>query len=325
MGCKYSVSASANQNTVTVTGHFQNNGYTYSGSTETFWTECNGTRQYMYRTIPQGASFSWTHSYNVGNSTSVRSYAVSAGGPSWSNFDNSSASTTVSVPATPPSVTTPPVVTNQKAVLSDSTVTISWTNNGSGTSNPTGNYVDVRVDDSDWENILNTKATSTTYSVSANHKYEFRVNSYNSAGQSAHQSTNTIYTAPVTPTVVNPVGVIFPSAGSFNFSVDNSSTLYPSDKVEWQYSTDGGSSWSSTQTANGTTISATSSDSTLNSFIMGMKNNNNCYVRIRIYNYDNSIASSWSTAVKIKVALQPICYVNIPDGAKIKAIYINKG
>ena len=101
--------------------------------------------------------------------------------------------------------------------------------------------------------------------------------------------------------------------------------MYPSDKVEWQYSTDGGSSWSSTQTANGTTISISSSDSTLNSFIMGMKNNNNCYVRIRIYNYDNSIASDWSTAVKIKVALQPICYVNIPDGAKIKAIYINKG
>lgn len=323
MGCRYSVSASANQNTVNVTGTFTNNGYTYSGSTETFWTECDGIRQYMYRTIPYGASFSWTHPYNVGNSTSVRSYAVSAGGPSWSNFDNSSASTTVSVPATPPSVTTPPVVTNQKAVLSGSAVIISWTNNGSGTSNPTGNYVDVKVDDGDWENILNAKATSIRYSVSANHKYDFRVNSYNSAGQSNHQRTNTIYTAPATPTVVNPTSVIFPSAGSFNFSVDNSSTLYPSDKVEWQYSTDGGSSWSSIQTANGNVISVSSSDSYLNSFIMGMKNNNNCYVHIRIYNYDNSIASSWSAAVKIKVALQSICYVNIPDGAKIKAIYIN--
>ena len=325
MGSRYSVSASANQNTVNVTGTFTNNGYTYSGVTETFWTECNGIRQYMYRTIPYGASFSWTHSYNVGNSTSVRSYAVSAGGPSWSNFDNSSASTTVSVPATPPSVTIPPVVTNQKAVLSGSTVTISWTNNGSGTSNPTGNRVDVRIDDEDWKNILNTKATSTTYSVSANHKYEFRVNSYNSAGQSAHQSTNTIYTAPVTPTVVNPIGVISPSAGSFNFSVNNSNTLYPSNKVEWQYSTNGRSSWSSTQTASGNVISVSSSDSSLNSFIMGMKNNSNCYVRARIYNYDNSIASSWSNAVKIAVHLQPICYVNIPDGAKIKAIYINKG
>lgn len=325
MGSRYSVSASANQNTVNVTGTFTNNGYTYSNFTETFWTECNGARQYMYRTIPYGASFSWTHSYSVGNSTSVRSYSVSAGGPSWSNFDNSSASTTVSVPATPPSVTTPPVVTNQKAVLSGSTVTISWTNNGSGTSNPTGNRVDVRVDDEDWKNILNTKATSTTYSVSANHKYEFRVNSYNSAGQSAHQSTNTIYTAPMAPTVVNSVGVILPSAGSFNFTVDNSATLYPSNKVEWQYSTNGGSSWSSTQTASGNVISVSSSDSSLNSFIMGLKNNNNCYVRARIYNYDNSIASAWSAAVKIKVALQPICYVNIPDGAKIKAIYINKG
>lgn len=325
MGSKYSVSASANQNTVNVTGTFTNNGYTYSNVNETFWTECNGLRQYMYRTIPYGASFSWTHSYSVGNSTSARTLSVSAGGPSWSNFDNSSASTTVNVPATPPSVTVPPIVTNQKAVLSGSTVTITWTNNGSGTSTPTSNYVDVKIDDDDWKNILNKKATSTTYAVEANHRYQFRVNSYNSAGQSTHQSTNTIYTAPVTPTVVNPVGVILPSAGSFNFSINDSNTLYPSNKVEWQYSTNGGSSWSTTHTASGNVISVNSADSSLNSFIMGMKNNNNCYVRARIYNYDNSIVSNWSNAVKIAVHLQPICCVNIPSGASIKAIYINKG
>lgn len=325
MGSKYSVSASANQNTVNVTGTFTNNGYTYSNVNETFWTECNGSKQYMYRTIPYGASFSWTHSYSVGNSTSARTLSVSAGGPSWSNFDNSSASTTVNVPATPPSVTVPPIVTNQKAVLSGSTVTITWTNNGSGTSTPTSNYVDVKIDDDDWKNILNKKATSTTYAVEANHRYQFRVNSYNSAGQSTHQSTNTIYTAPVTPTVVNPVGVILPSAGSFNFSINDSNTLYPSNKVEWQYSTNGGSSWSTTHTASGNVISVSSADSSLNSFIMGMKNNNNCYVRARIYNYDNSIVSNWSNAVKIAVHLQPICYVNIPSGASIKAIYINKG
>lgn len=325
MGSKYSVSASANQNTVNVTGTFTNNGYTYSNLNETFWTECNGLKQYMYRTIPYGASFSWTHSYSVGNSTSVRTLSVSAGGPSWSNFDNSSASTTVNVPATPPSVTVPPIVTNQKAVLSGSTVTITWTNNGSGTSTPTSNYVDVKIDDDDWKNILNKKATSTTYAVEANHRYQFRVTSYNSAGQSARQSTNTIYTAPVTPTVVNPVGVILPSAGSFNFSINDSNTLYLSNKVEWQYSTNGGSSWSTTHTASGNVISVSSADSSLNSFIMGMKNNNNCYVRARIYNYDNSIVSNWSNAVKIAVHLQPICYVNIPSGASIKAIYINKG
>lgn len=325
MGSKYSVSASANQNTVNVTGTFTNNGYTYSNVNETFWTECNGSRQYMYRTIPYGASFSWTHSYSVGNSTSARTLSVSAGGPSWSNFDNSSASTTVNVPATPPSVTVPPIVTNQKAVLSGSTVTITWTNNGSGTSTPTSNYVDVKIDNDDWKNILNKKATSTTYAVEANHRYQFRVNSYNSAGQSMYQSTNTIYTATVTPTVVNPVGVIFPSAGSFNFSINDSNTLYPSNKVEWQYSTNGGSSWSTTHTASGNVISVSSTDSSLNSFIMEMKNNNNCYVRARIYNYDNSIVSNWSNAVKIAVHLQPICYVNIPSGASIKAIYINKG
>lgn len=325
MGSRYSVSANANQNTVNVTGYFTNNGYTFSGITETFWTECNGQRQYMYRTIPRGASFSWTHSYNVGNSTSVRTYSVSAGGPAWSNFDNSSASTTVSVPATPPSVTVPPNVSNQKAVLSGSTVTISWQNNGSGSSTPTGNYIDVKIDDEDWKNILNTKATSATYAVSANHRYQFRLNSYNSAGSSIHQNTNTIYTAPVTPTVVNPVGVIFPSAGALNFTCNKSDTLYFSEKIEWQYSTNGGSSWSNIYAAYGNAVSVSSSDSSLNSFIMGLKNNQNCYIRARIYNYDNSIASNWSNAVKIQVVLQPICLVNVPSGATIKGVYINRG
>lgn len=223
------------------------------------------------------------------------------------------------------SVAIPPLVTNQKAVLSGSTVTISWQNNGSGASNPTGNYVDVKIDDKDWTNILNQKTTSTTYTVSANHRYQFRISSYNSAGQSTHQNTNMIYTAPVAPTIVNSASVIFPSAGSFSFACDKTDTLYPSEKIEWQYSTDGGYYWSDTQIASGTVVSVGSSDSSLNSFIMGMRDNSNCYVRARIYNYDNSIASDWSVAARIKVTLQPICLVNVPDGATIKAVYINKG
>lgn len=325
MGCKYSVSASANQNTVNVTGAFTNNGDTYSNVNETFWTECNGSRQYMYRTIPYGASFSWTHSYSVGNSTSARTLSVSAGGPNWSNFDNSSASTTVNVPATPPSVTVPPIVTNQKAVLSGSTVTITWTNNGSGTSTPTSNYVDVKIDDDDWKNILNKKATSTTYAVEANRRYQFRVNSYNSAGQSAHQTTNTIYTEPPAPSIVNANATTLPTAGNICFTIDNNNTNYPSRKNEWQYSTDKGSSWSTVQANEGTVVNHSSSNSSLNSFIMELKHNSNARVRARTYNADNSIASTWSSAAAISTYAQPIAYVNIPAGAKIKAIYINKG
>lgn len=325
MGCKYSVSANANQNTVNVTGTFTNNGATWSNNTETFWTECNGQKQYMYRTIPFGASFSWTHSYNVGNSTSDRTYSVSAGGPSWSNFDNSSASTTVHIPKTPPSVTAPPVVTNQKAVLSGSTITISWTNNGSGTSTPISNYVDVKIDNNDWKNILNKKATSVTYSVSPNHRYQFRVNSYNDAGQSAHQITNIIYTEPSAPSIVNANATILPTVGNISFTIDNSSTNYPSKKNEWQYSTDKGSSWSAVQTNEGTFVNQSSSNQSLNSFIMGLKYNSNARVRTRTYNADNSRTSTWSTAAAISTYAQPIAYINIPAGAKIKAVYINKG
>lgn len=325
MGCKYSVSANANQNTVNVTGTFTNNGATWSNETETFWTECNGQRQYMYRTIPSGASFSWTHSYNVGNSTSDRTYSVSAGGPSWSNFDNSSASTTVHIPKTPPSVTTPPVVTNQKAVLSGSTITISWTNNGSGTSTPISNYVDVKIDNNDWKNILNKKATSVTYSVSPNHRYQFRVNSYNDAGQSAYQTTNIIYTEPSAPSIVNANVTILPTVGNIGFTIDNNSTNYPSKKNEWQYSTDKGSSWSAVQINEGTSVNQSSSNQSLNSFIMGLKHNSNARVRARTYNADNSRTSTWSTAAAISTYAQPIAYINIPAGAKIKAVYINKG
>lgn len=325
MGCKYSVSANANQNTVNVTGTFTNNGATWSNETETFWTECNGQKQYMYRTIPSGASFSWTHSYNVGNSTSDRTYSVSAGGPSWSNFDNSSASTTVHIPKTPPSVTIPPVVTNQKAVLSGSTITISWTNNGSGTSTPISNYVDVKIDNNDWKNILNKKATSVTYSVSPNHRYQFRVNSYNDAGQSAHQTTNIIYTEPSAPSIVNANATILPTVCNISFTIDNSSTNYPSKKNEWQYSTDKGSSWSDVQTNEGTSVNQSSSNQSLNSFLMGLKHNSNARVRARTYNVDNSRTSTWSTAAAISTYAQPIAYINIPAGAKIKAVYINKG
>lgn len=325
MGCKYSVSANANQNTVNVTGTFTNNGATWSNETETFWTECNGQKQYMYRTIPSGASFSWTHSYNVGNSTSDRTYSVSAGGPSWSNFDNSSASTTVHIPKTPSSVTTPPVVTNQKAVLSGSTITISWTNNGSGTSTPISNYVDVKIDNNDWKNILNKKATSVTYSVSPNHRYQFRVNSYNDAGQSAHQTTNIIYTEPSAPSIVNANATILPTGGNIGFTIDNNNTNYPSKKNEWQYSTDKGSSWSAVQINEGTSVNQSSSNQSLNSFIMGLKHNSNARVRARTYNADNSRTSTWSTAAAISTYAQPIAYINIPAGAKIKAVYINKG
>lgn len=325
MGCKYSVSANANQNTVNVTGTFTNNGATWSNETETFWTECNGQKQYMYRTIPSGASFSWTHSYNVGNSTSDRTYSVSAGGPSWSNFDNSSASTTVHIPKTPSSVTTPPVVTNQKAVLSGSTITISWTNNGSGTSTPISNYVDVKIDNNDWKNILNKKATSVTYSVSPNHRYQFRVNSYNDAGQSAHQTTNIIYTEPSAPSIVNANATILPTGGNIGFTIDNNNTNYPSKKNEWQYSTDKGSSWSAVQINEGTSVNQSSSNQSLNSFIMGLKHNSNARVRTRTYNADNSRTSTWSTAAAISTYAQPIAYINIPAGAKIKAVYINKG
>lgn len=323
----YSASASANQNTVTVVVTMNNNGITWDAIGVTFWAEVQGcSRQSISGvTIPYGQSISRTFSFSVGNSTSARTLWFRGGGDAIGSFGATEGSGNVYVPATPPSVTIPPIVTNQKAVLSGSTITISWTNNGSGTSNPTGNYVDVKIDNDDWKNILNTKATSTTYTVSANHRYQFRINSYNSAGQSAYQTTNTIYTEPPAPSIVNANATILPTTGNMSFTIDNNNTNYPSKKNEWQYSTDKGSSWSTVQANEGAVVNHSSSNSSLNSFIMGLKYNSNARVRARTYNADNSRASAWSSAAAISTYAQPIAYVNIPAGAKIKAIYINKG
>ena len=167
--------------------------------------------------------------------------------------------------------------------------------------------------------------TSQTFTSAANGKYQFRVNSGNSAGNSVTLYSNYIYTLPATPTVSNAVGIIYPSAGGLHFTVDTSAAHYPSGKIDWQYSTNGGSSWSGTNTSNSPVVSIDSSSSAFNSFIMGLKTNSNCYIRARCYNADNTLVSGWSSPKKITVKTQPVAYVNLPSGAKIKAVYINKG
>lgn len=129
---------------------------------------------------------------------------------------------TVSWQATIPAwdVQVPPVVTGVTATIDvNNLATISWTNNGSGQNAPTSNYVDVQIDNGEWTNISkNSLITSTTYQCEDNHKYLFRVNSVNSAGQNTHQTSDVIYTKPAVPQRVS--GSITKSAGKYHVNID---------------------------------------------------------------------------------------------------------
>ena len=139
---------------------------------------------------------------------------------------------TVSWQATIPAwdVQVPPVVTGVTATIdANNLVTVSWTNNGSGQNAPTSNYVDVQIDDGEWTNISkDSLITSTTYQCEDNHKYVFRVNSVNSAGQNTHQASNVIYTKPAAPQYV--ASSITKSAGKYHvkINVNFENVRYPS-------------------------------------------------------------------------------------------------
>lgn len=337
MGNSISVWARDVTNTgFTVVGKFNNNGYTYEYSGTRFTLSIDGVGNIYDQklTFSKGQSFEFSAYYNAGASSSARTYTIHAWWDSsgFGYVDNSYATNTVTIGA---SVSTPPAVTNVKLTRnSDTSLTGSWTNNGSGTSAVTKNTVDFYAESGSggggggtWTSgVGGTSArTSQAFTGAANSRYQFRVSSGNSAGSSATQYSSFVYTTPATPTVSNAMGIIYPSAGSLNFTVDTGATHYPSGKINWQYSTNGGSSWSSTYASDSPVVSVGSSDSRFNSFIMGLKTNSNCYIRAQCYNADNTLASGWSAAKKIEVKTQPIAYVNLPSGATMKAVYINKG
>ena len=332
MGNSISVWAEGVTNTgFTVVGKFNNNGYTYEYSGTRFTLSVNGANIYDQKlTFSKGQSFTYSAYYNAGTSSSARTFTIGAWWDSsgFGYVDNSSASNSVTIGA---SISIPPNITNVKLTRnSDTSLTGSWTNNGSGSNGVTKNITDFYAENGSngsWTNGVggNGVRTSQAFTSAANGKYQFRVNSGNSAGNSATLYSNYIYTLPATPTISNAVGIIYPSAGGLNFTVDTSAAHYPSGKIDWQYSTNGGSSWSGTNTSNSPVVSIDSSSSAFNSFIMGLKTNSNCYIRARCYNADNTLVSGWSSPTKITVKTQPVAYVNLPSGAKIKAVYINKG
>jgi hypothetical protein len=85
---------------------------------------------------------------------------------------------------------------------SDASHSVYWTNNHSGRSSASDNYVYMRMDGGGWQLLAIVGATTTGYTYTggtANHYYEFTVNSHNSAGWGYGALSNMIYNSVSAP------------------------------------------------------------------------------------------------------------------------------
>ena len=164
-----------------------------------------------------------------------------------------------------------------------------------------------------------------------------RVGAYNNAGNSSDYGySNYVYTTPSGPkSLSNAVVVLVNGSPELSFNIDKGNTKYPSAKVDFQYSNDnstwrgsGGASGGvyTVNTTNAVALSAGSMDDILKSYINNMKNGGKLYIRARVWNADNSLASGFSGGVSVAYSEQPQIYFWVPDGTNIAnvRIYANK-
>lgn len=345
---------------ITVQATFRNNHGSWNSAMD-LSTCCNGSwRTHSVNLASGDGSKTVSDTYDLGTSTSQRIIYCQVRCSRWGNFsvpgDGNYAyvGQNVTIPA---SIAVPPNVSSVKAVRSaDDNITITWTNNGSGTTAPTSNYVDVQVDDSGtWTNIYNgSLKTSHSYtSGSAGHKYVFRVNSYNAAGQNTHQSSDAVYTTPAKPTLSGfTISRISNSEYKLSMSVEQNSK-YVNNRCVVDYGYQGGMYFSASDTftiTNGqleitakkasvaTSSNNYTTDTSGNPYLFNIldsvyNSKINFLICVKVQNTNGSLNSGGGgtsdsgytivLASNVRIIAYPSIYVNVPSGSTMKAIYVN--
>ena len=206
------------------------------------------------------------HSQTIYKGSSAQNIGVSGRIQITGGYQNgtSSASGSVWVSAAPapppPPVTVPGTPAVRASRSSDTSIKVVWQLTQPTHGSITSNRIEVKIDEGNWATIsdsLSGSATSYTYSgSSANHRYQFRVASSSSAGQSNYGESGYVYTTPAAPR--GGYGLIRGTNVGVTALVDNIN--YPS-SYEWQRSANGSTGWTNINGAQ-SSISDTYSGST---------------------------------------------------------------
>ena len=171
--------------------------------------------------------------------------------------------------------------------ISDNRIDLTWTNPSSTYG---GFYLQVSIDGGAWSNawsVENVMPTSYSYTAaSAGHSYKFRAyTGYWYAYSSYSNETATISMTPTAPTAISVAAV---SGTTVEVTLTNPSPV--ATKVQYQVSTDGGSTWGATQeSANITTFQTTVSGTG----------------KIRVRNYNSTGTSAWLVSDTITTITPP--------------------
>ena len=174
---------------------------------------------------------------------------VSAGCESWCSLGSATAwIDDITIPALPPSATTLTATRD-----SDNKVSLSWTNGG-GVKQAV--CIERQVDGGAWGEIQvvwNGSATSwADTTTSAGHSYSYRFRYYNVNAYGSYSNVETVTMTPSAPTSITTAAI----SGSTNVSVTLENTSAVATSLEYQVSTDGGSTWSASTTVSGSPVTS---------------------------------------------------------------------
>ena len=127
---------------------------------------------------------------------------------------------------------------------SDAQAKVTWSNGATGTTTPrSATLVERQADGGEWSQIASVGASTTNYtdnSISANHRYAYRVRAQGAGGTSGYATSDYIYTTPAAPSSVLAEKT---GAQAVQLSIEGAAPWATSYAVE--RSTDGGSQWAS--------------------------------------------------------------------------------
>lgn len=127
---------------------------------------------------------------------------------------------------------------------SDSQAKVTWSNGSTGATTPrSATLVERQADGGEWSQIASVGASATNYtdnSISADHRYAYRVRAQGAGGYSGYATSDYIYTTPAAPSSVLAEKT---GAQAVQLSIEGAAPWATSYAVE--RSTDGGSQWES--------------------------------------------------------------------------------
>lgn len=170
----------------------------------------------------------------------------------------------------------------------DSTASVTWTRAASPDYAPISDqYVERQTDGGSWVQLARVAPSLGEYvdsTISANHRYRYRVRSGNDAGKSAYATSGYIYTTPAAPTAVN---VNRASAGVISVDVTASAPYATGFDVQRR---ENGGSWTSVATNTSMPINDSTTAST---------------VRYRVRSVRSSLASAWKESADVQAVVAP--------------------